>query len=472
MAASSSSSASGNKRRATDDESSLSSSKRQNLSSTASASGGNSRWKYDVFLSFRGEDTRNNITDHLYAALDRNGIITFKDDERLERGTEISSELTKAIEESRFSIVIFSKDYASSTWCLEELAKIVEFMERNNNQTVIPVFYNVDPSDVRKQNGEFKNAFDKHQQNPKIDSDKIQRWRAALERAANIVGDFVSAGREGLVPQSDQGRNAEQGKGLDSSVNEPYGPWMQVTYGRNARYFGSGTAGKRGNFQSQGGKNGSGMKYGNGPLSQEQHGVDMAGSNEGNNVGVSKVSVGIDKKKIGNKPKNGSRFSVLNEELLEEISVKPSHNDTNRQGKNQSKKVLSEISNRKPPNRNQVSKSSSSYLVENNVNNSYFCKPLKENSSEVLSKRDGKGHIKDSRLLSNDSCHGMEEVIEDSVVLQSLHSEIMDLENSVGREGIKVGEVSSTVEKVILSEASNIEEVASKLKEAMDIALV
>ncbi|KAK0592498.1 hypothetical protein LWI29_020312 [Acer saccharum] len=173
----------------------VSSSSSSSSSSSVSASGGSSRRKYDVFLSFRGEDTRNNITDHLYAALHRNGIITFKDDERLERGTEISAELTKAIKESRFSIVIFSKDYASSTWCLEELSKIVEFTDTNYNRTVIPVFYNVDPSDVRKQKGEFKKAFDKHQQNPKIDSDKIQRWRAALERAANIVGDFVSAGR-------------------------------------------------------------------------------------------------------------------------------------------------------------------------------------------------------------------------------------------------------------------------------------
>ncbi|KAK3231723.1 hypothetical protein Dsin_003604 [Dipteronia sinensis] len=200
MEASSTSSASGNRRRATDDESSLSSSKRPKLSSPASAYGGSSRWKYDVFLSFRGEDTRYNFTGHLYAALDRKSILTFMDDERLERGTQISSELTKAIEESRFSIVIFSKNYASSTWCLEELAKIVEFMETNNNHTVIPVFYNVEPSDVRKQKGEFKKAFDKHQQNPKIDSDKIQRWRAALERAANTVGDFISAGREAVPP--------------------------------------------------------------------------------------------------------------------------------------------------------------------------------------------------------------------------------------------------------------------------------
>ncbi|KAK0593691.1 hypothetical protein LWI29_033503 [Acer saccharum] len=59
--AASSSSASGNKRRATDDESSLSSSKRQNLSSPASASGGSSRWKYDVFLSFRALERAANI---------------------------------------------------------------------------------------------------------------------------------------------------------------------------------------------------------------------------------------------------------------------------------------------------------------------------------------------------------------------------------------------------------------------------
>ncbi|KAK0592580.1 hypothetical protein LWI29_021636 [Acer saccharum] len=171
----------------------LSSSKRQE-SCPAFAFGGSIRWKYDVFLSFRGEDTRYNFTGHLFAALDRRNIITFMDDERLERGTEISSELTKAIEESRYSIVIFSKNYASSTWCLEELAKIVECVDTKNH-TVIPVFYNVEPSHVRKQKEEFKKAFDQHQQNPKIDSDKIQRWRTALERVANIVGDFISAGR-------------------------------------------------------------------------------------------------------------------------------------------------------------------------------------------------------------------------------------------------------------------------------------
>ena len=90
----------------------------------------NIRWKYDVFLSFRGDDTRNNFTDHLYAALQWNGILTFKDEEKLKRGKPIYSELLEAINKSRFAIVILSRNYASSTWCLNELVEIIQCMEK------------------------------------------------------------------------------------------------------------------------------------------------------------------------------------------------------------------------------------------------------------------------------------------------------------------------------------------------------
>ncbi|KAJ7962592.1 TIR-NBS-LRR disease resistance protein [Quillaja saponaria] len=56
--------------------------------------------KYDIFLSFRGEDTRNNFTSHLHEALRSKQIETFIDDE-LDRGGEISSSLLKAIEQSK-----------------------------------------------------------------------------------------------------------------------------------------------------------------------------------------------------------------------------------------------------------------------------------------------------------------------------------------------------------------------------------
>ena len=147
-----------------------------------------SQWKYDVFLSFRGEDTRNTATDFLNYALERRGIYTFKDDEKLEKGKTINSELLKAIEESRFAVVILSENYASSTWCLEELVKIID-CKKEKGMTVVPIFYKVDPSDVRKQMGTFTQAFVEHEKQFK---EKVGTWRAALSHVANIVGYHVN----------------------------------------------------------------------------------------------------------------------------------------------------------------------------------------------------------------------------------------------------------------------------------------
>ncbi|KAL5845686.1 hypothetical protein ACOSQ3_009210 [Xanthoceras sorbifolium] len=157
---------------------------RSSCSSSAAASS-NVQWKYDVFLSFRGEDTRTNFTDHLYTALVEKGIVTFRDDERLERGKKIKSVLLESIEKSRFSIIILSKSYATSTWCLDELAKIVECME-TENQTVFPIFYDVDPSEVGTQTGNFKKAFDKHEEDFKDDMETVRRWKAALTQVGNL----------------------------------------------------------------------------------------------------------------------------------------------------------------------------------------------------------------------------------------------------------------------------------------------
>ncbi|XP_030936577.1 TMV resistance protein N-like [Quercus lobata] len=157
----------------------------QGASLLSSSSSSSRRWIYDVFLSFRGEDTRNSFTDHLYTALQRSGISTFRDNEKLERGKSIAPELLKAIEESRFAIVILSRNYASSTWCLDELAKIIRCM-KENEMTVLPIFYKVDPSDVRNQNGTFSQAFAKHEKRLKGNTKKVQTWRAALSEVANL----------------------------------------------------------------------------------------------------------------------------------------------------------------------------------------------------------------------------------------------------------------------------------------------
>ncbi|XP_006371542.2 disease resistance protein RUN1 [Populus trichocarpa] len=142
--------------------------------------------KHDLFLSFRGEDTRVGFTSHLYAALDRKQIRTFID-YQLRRGDEISASLLRTIEEAKLSVIVFSENYASSKWCLEELAKIIE-RRRNNGQIVIPVFYKVDPSHVRNQTGSFGDALARLIKKKALTMDREQSFRDALTDAANLSG--------------------------------------------------------------------------------------------------------------------------------------------------------------------------------------------------------------------------------------------------------------------------------------------
>lgn len=140
-------------------------------------------WKTDVFVSFRGEDVRKTFVSHLFCELDRMGINAFRDDLDLERGKSISPELVDAIKSSRFAIVVVSRNYAASSWCLDELLKIMECKD-TINQTVVPIFYDVDPSDVRRQTGSFGEDVESHS-----DKEKVKKWKEALTKLAAISGE-------------------------------------------------------------------------------------------------------------------------------------------------------------------------------------------------------------------------------------------------------------------------------------------
>ncbi|XP_040364157.1 disease resistance protein RPV1 [Rosa chinensis] len=163
-------------------------------SSSLSSASSTGSWRHDVFLSFRGEDTRYNFTDHLHRNLVRRGINTFIDD-HLTRGETISQALLQAIEGSKLSLIVFSENYASSKWCLDELVHILE-CRRSKNQMVRPIFYKVDPSDVRHQRGTFSKALAEHERRYKDDENKVLRWRAALSKAANLSGWHFPGGYE------------------------------------------------------------------------------------------------------------------------------------------------------------------------------------------------------------------------------------------------------------------------------------
>ena len=141
---------------------------------------------YDVFLSFRGQDTRYAFTANLFKALSDKGIHSFFDDDKLESGEEITATLVKAIEESRIAIVVLSPNYASSSFCLDELATILHC--KTKGLLVIPVFYKVDPSHVRHQKGSYGEALAKHQKRFKDKKEKLQKWKVALRQVADLSG--------------------------------------------------------------------------------------------------------------------------------------------------------------------------------------------------------------------------------------------------------------------------------------------
>ncbi|ONI21710.1 hypothetical protein PRUPE_2G083100 [Prunus persica] len=105
------------------------------------------------------------LNSHLHKALLGKNIDTYIDN-RLEKGDDIGPTLLEAIEKSKIALVIFSKDYASSTWCLKELVNILE-CKKSYGQILIPIFYHRPPKHTR---------------------DKVANWKASLEEASNMSG--------------------------------------------------------------------------------------------------------------------------------------------------------------------------------------------------------------------------------------------------------------------------------------------
>ncbi|KAJ4719283.1 Disease resistance protein [Melia azedarach] len=152
------------------------------------------RLRWDVFLSFRGEDTRHTIIESLYKALYQNGIRVFRDNDGLNRGDEIAPSLIDAIYDSAASIIILSPRYGNSKWCLKELAKICQL-----NRLILPVFYGVDPSDVRRQQGPFKEDFERHEK--RFAAELVLEWRNAMEKVGGIAGWVFNVRDQGQLVQ-------------------------------------------------------------------------------------------------------------------------------------------------------------------------------------------------------------------------------------------------------------------------------
>ncbi|PSS02598.1 TMV resistance protein like [Actinidia chinensis var. chinensis] len=153
----------------------------------ASNSSSEFKFNYDIFLSFRGLDTRKKFTDHLYHALNRAGFRTFRDDDEIRRSENINSELQRAIKYSKMSLIVFSEDYASSNACLFEVQTILEHCKKSDH-FILPVFYDVDPGRVKEQARDLEK---------KDSSEKTKGRSAALKEVASMAGMVLQNQEDG-----------------------------------------------------------------------------------------------------------------------------------------------------------------------------------------------------------------------------------------------------------------------------------
>ncbi|CAG7878420.1 unnamed protein product, partial [Brassica rapa] len=144
--------------------------------------------KHHVFPSFHGPDVRRGFLSYLLKEFKEKGIDVFIDND-IERSKLIGPELTEAIRGSLIALVLITRNYASSTWCLNELVQIMKCWEEDK-QTVKVIFYEVDPSDVKNQKGDFGTVF--HKTCAEKSTDEVERWRKALQIVAQIAGYHTS----------------------------------------------------------------------------------------------------------------------------------------------------------------------------------------------------------------------------------------------------------------------------------------
>jgi hypothetical protein len=160
------------------------------MASSSTSYANNNYYVYDVFINHRGPDCKKTFATDLYNRLCKHPLRVFLDVEELQEGDGLTSQIVGTIQRASVHIAIFSPRYAESSWCLESRA------------TIIPVFYGVQPSELRWTQGksglyarslrelEEKKTIDSQtgQKKPRYDSKTITNWRAALSDVADICG--------------------------------------------------------------------------------------------------------------------------------------------------------------------------------------------------------------------------------------------------------------------------------------------
>jgi hypothetical protein len=138
--------------------------------------------KYDVSLNHRGPDVKLTFVSHLNEALISAGLNPFLDAKSLVKGHHAFRSIKEALIGVGVHVAIFSKRYAESKYCLNELCDMLK-----SGKPILPVYFDIDPMHLRRpHDGPFANAFIKHKTRGR--QEDIKRWEYALLEVANITG--------------------------------------------------------------------------------------------------------------------------------------------------------------------------------------------------------------------------------------------------------------------------------------------
>eukprot|EP01018_Ginkgo_biloba_P023528 Gb_26264 [translate_table: standard] len=139
---------------------------------------------YDVFINHRGKDVKKSLASILFYYLDALNLRVFLDKEVLRMGETLSDKIRDAISSASVHIAIFSKNYAESQWCLDELCLMLD-----SGAKIIPVFYYVKPNDLRWVDaGAYADALKVHEKKKRCGPQTLQKWKNALHKVSHRSG--------------------------------------------------------------------------------------------------------------------------------------------------------------------------------------------------------------------------------------------------------------------------------------------
>ncbi|KAK3002405.1 hypothetical protein RJ639_010263 [Escallonia herrerae] len=140
---------------------------------------------YDVFVSYKSKDIPKNIIKLLYATLQKSKFKSYEDE--INRKEDTSSEFDATISQSRSSIIVFSRNYSYSPWCLHQLAKIFNYSETKRH-VILPVFYLVDKETVIGQADRMSQELDGKY------NEQFNLWRESIKVVAELPAISISRG--------------------------------------------------------------------------------------------------------------------------------------------------------------------------------------------------------------------------------------------------------------------------------------